>query len=314
MRNTEHLPALIRESAQFILSGSNVTCRYEFADDLWAVLMDKGQISQVIQNLVLNADQAMPQGGSIVITARNRLVEDNTITGLHGGPHVQLEVRDTGTGIAKENLGKIFDPYFSTKQKDSNKGSGLGLAIVHSIITKHEGIISVSSTPDAGTTFEIFLPASSKDAPQEQKETPILPTGKGLVLVMDDDETIHSIVSEMLAYLGYSTVHAYDGRETLDLYRGDMKGKQEIKAVIMDLTIPGGMGGAEAIKQLRQLDPRAKVVVSSGYSDDPVLHNYREAGFANIISKPYQLLDLSRVMAETLNDRDRPKSDAASLP
>ena len=300
VRTTEFLPELIQESAAFILSGSNVHCSYDFEDNLWAVHMDKGQINQVIQNLVLNSSQAMQGGGSLKIICRNRSVEDNEISGLRSGLYVQLNITDTGPGIASHHLDKIFDPYFSTKEKDSNKGSGLGLAIVHSIIQKHNGTITVQSQPQEGTVFEIFLPAT-KEAPTKQiQEKPLLPTGKGVILVMDDDETIHTTLEEMLSYLGYTTLHAYNGNEAIDLYKKDCENEQEISAIIVDLTIPGGMGGDVAVKHLHRINPAAKVIVSSGYSNAPVLQNFREAGFANIISKPYQLLDLSRVIAETL--------------
>lgn len=300
VRTTEHLPELIRESATFILSGSNVNCSYDFEENLWPVHMDRGQISQVIQNLVLNSSQAMGGCGSVRITCRNRSLSDNDIPGLRSGPYVRLRVEDTGPGIAPEHLGRVFDPYFSTKGKDSNKGSGLGLAIVHSIIKKHNGSITVQSPPGQGAVFEVFLPATGERGSAPVREPAILPSGKGLILVMDDDETIHAILEEMLSYLGFTAIHAYDGGEAVEMYRKDLESTQEIKAAILDLTIPGGMGGAATVSQLHSLNPGIKAIVSSGYSDDPILRDYREAGFAGIISKPFQLLDLSRVMAETL--------------
>ncbi len=300
VRTTEHLPGLIRESASFILSGSNIHCSYDFEEDLWAVHMDKGQINQVIQNLILNSSQAMKGGGSVRIRCRNKALTNDEIHGLESGSYVQLILEDTGPGIDPGHINKIFDPYFSTKVKDSNKGSGLGLAIVHSIVKKHNGSISVRSTTGQGTTFEIFLPATSERHPQIAQETNILPTGKGLVLVMDDDETIHNIMEEMLSYLGYTTLHSYDGDEAIEIYKKDWEERQEIEAVILDLTIPGGMGGATAVIHLQEINPSVKAIVSSGYSDDPILQNYQKAGFTNFITKPYQLLDLSKVMADTL--------------
>lgn len=301
VRTTEHLPELIRESATFILSGSNVNCSYDIEENLWAVHMDRGQINQVIQNLVLNSSQAMQAGGSVRIICRNRSLSDNEVAGLQNGAYVKLQVEDTGPGIAPEHLDRIFDPYFSTKQKDSNKGSGLGLAIVHSIIKKHNGTITVQSPPGRGAVFEIFLPATGESGSVPVPEPAILPSGKGLILVMDDDETIHTILGEMLNYLGFTAIHAYDGSEAVEMYRVDLENTRQIKAVILDLTIPGGMGGAVTVNHLRNLNLDVKAIVSSGYSDDPILQDYRQAGFANIISKPYQLLDLSRVMAETLS-------------
>lgn len=302
VKKVEVLPDILKESVSFMLSGSNVKCIYDIEEGLWAAHMDKGQINQVVENLIQNGSQAMPGGGTITLTCRNRELADEEIAGLSGGRYVQLAIADTGCGIKPENIGNIFDPYFSTRQKGSIKGSGLGLSISRSIIAKHGGTIGVESEPGRGTTFTLYLPAASQqqDSALAGGQAAILPSGKGRILLMDDEETIHLVVGQMLSFIGYECLHAYDGEEAIAIYRDQLHNNTPVDAVIMDLTVPGGMGGAAAVKKLRALDPAAKAIVSSGYSDDPVVQNYRAEGFAHVISKPYQILDLSRVLAETI--------------
>lgn len=299
-KSIELLPEILKDSASFVLSGSNVKCTYDIADDLWAIIMDKTKINQVIQNIILNSDQSMPDGGTVAITCRNKVVHDNEIIGLKGGNYVRMDISDTGSGILDEHIDSIFDPYFSTKEKDSNKGSGLGLSIVHSIISQHGGTIFVESVKGEGTTFTIYMPATEEEVETRSEPESILPTGKGLVLIMDDEEAIHAISRDMLAYLGYESLSAYSGQEAIDIYRNHSQTGDPIDIIIMDLTIPGGMGGAAAVQQILKLDSRAKVIVSSGYSDNPILQNYKDSGFVHMITKPYQLLDLSRVLAESM--------------
>ena len=297
---TESLPELLKESASFVLSGSNVRCVYDFTDDLWSVKMDRGQISQVIQNLVLNADQSMADGGTVTISCSN-IDNENSIPGLKAGRYVRVRVKDDGAGISKVNLEKIFDPYFSTKQKDSNKGSGLGLSIVHSIIAKHNGIITVDSRLGEWTMFTIFLPATLEEVEVQVVSEENVTRGKGRVLIMDDEEVICKVASDMLQHLGYETEKAYDGQEAIEVYGKNLKLGKRFDAVIMDLTIPGGMGGEEAIKHLTAMDPTVKAIVSSGYAKGVILDNYQEYGFCNNVSKPYQLFELSKVLQEIID-------------
>ncbi len=300
VKSVQSLPEILKDSTSFVLAGSNVKCSYDIDQSLWAISLDKGQINQVIQNLILNADQSMPDGGTIHITCSNIRLGDNDIAGMKSGNYVRLTIADTGEGIDPEVINSIFDPYFSTKEKSSDKGSGLGLSIVHSIITKHDGGIFVQSNPGKGTTFTVYLPATQITVLHSVESEPLLPQGKGTVLLMDDEETIHMVAKEMLAYLGYKTVHANTGEEAIEIYSEYLKKEQPIDMVIMDLTIPGGMGGNIAVKKILAINDKAKVIVSSGYSDDPILQDYKKAGFVNTISKPYQLHELSQVLADTM--------------
>jgi len=300
IKATGSLPELVEDSALFVLSGSNVKCEFGFADGLWPVSMDKAQINQVIQNLVLNADQSMKEGGLLRIFCVNKEVKAGDVGGLEEGNYVCITVADTGAGIDKEHIGRVFDPYFSTKEKDSTKGSGLGLSIVHSIVLKHNGVINVSSVPGEGSTFTLYLPAICSEEAAARETVPVIVTGKGRVLVMDDESIIRDVVCEMLELLGYKATQVADGSEALALYDARQKEGAGFDAVIMDLTIPGGMGGVEAVKKLLAIDPLARVIVSSGYSGDSVLENYQALGFCNIASKPYQLQELAQVLSDTL--------------
>jgi len=283
---------LIEDSADFALRGSNVKCEFSLPDDLWTVEADEGQVSQVIQNIVLNADQSMPEGGTIRIGAENIEVSPKHGLPLEQGWYVRISIADQGVGIPPEHLRKIFDPYFTTKQR----GSGLGLATSYSIIRNHNGYIDVDSELGVGTTFFIYLPASKKDLPKQKvkEEKPL--AGKGRILVMDDEEIIRGVVGSMLESLGYQVEFAENGAEAVEKYRRNVQSGTPFDLVILDLTVPGRMGGKEAVKWVLDIDPDAKVVVSSGYSDDPVMADFRRYGFKGVIPKPYDVNELSKVL------------------
>jgi len=305
VKATAALPDLVRYAVGLVLSGSNVKCNFDVPEDLWPVSMDKDQISQVIHALVQNADQSMPNGGSITVAFANRELVEEEVPGLFPGRYVQVSLADKGRGIEGADIERIFDPYFSTKEKDSTKGSGLSLAIVQSIIHKHEGRILVESTPGIGTTFTLYLPALTRAELPAPAASPILPSGKGMVLVMDDDQDIQLLVADMLSHMGYVTRSVYDGREAIDVYRQALEHGDRFAAVIMDLTIPGGMGGKEAVVELVRLDPQVRVIATSGYSNDPVLLNHQDYGFHAFIAKPYQLLELNRVISAVVGSKGK---------
>ncbi len=279
---------ILKESADFALHGSNVKCEYSLADDLWPVEADEGQICQVIQNLVLNAVQAMPGGGTVTIGAGNVVSVEN------GENQVKISVADTGTGISESHIQKIFDPYFTTKPK----GSGLGLSICYSIIAKHGGGIKAKSKPMGGTTFHFTLPASEHvNIPDPRPQKPVS-RGNGRILVMDDEKSIRDLLSTMLENLGYEVESVEEGKEAVALYTKRKNQGLPFSAVILDLTIPGGMGGKEAMAKLRSIDREAKVIVSSGYSNDPVMANFRDFGFSAVLTKPYRFSDINQVLQD----------------
>ncbi len=287
----------LRETANFIMSGSNVCCEYVFDDNLMAVEVDRGQINQVVTNLLINAMQAMPEGGKIIIKATNITIGPDDAVSLPAGRYVKISIVDQGIGIPRQYLSKIFDPYFTTKQK----GSGLGLAICHSIIHGHGGMITVDSEVGKGTSFHIYLPGTDKQVIAKKDETVDLKKQGGKVLIMDDEEIILDVAGEILKFLGYEPVAAKDGLEAIEKYEEAKAAGAPFDAVIFDLTVPGGMGGAATLKKLLELDPDVTAIVSSGYSNDPVMANYREYGFKGIVSKPYQIEELGRVLEKCLS-------------
>jgi CheY-like chemotaxis protein/anti-sigma regulatory factor (Ser/Thr protein kinase) len=285
---------ILKESALFVLTGSKSKCDFSIVNNLWPVEADAGQISQVINNIVINANQAMPEGGVIQIRAENILIEERQGLPIQPGRYIMITIKDHGVGIDAKNLSKVFDPYFSTKQT----GIGLGLATAYSIIKKHAGHISVNSRPGYGTTFYIYLPASGKEI--QPKEEPALLTGKGKILIMDDDKYLRIMIGEMLEMLGYEAGFAKDGDEAIKLYKEAMESGKPYDAVILDLTIPGAMGGKDVIKILLEIDPEVKAIVSSGYSDDPVMSNFREYGFKGMMPKPFDDNALGKVLNDVL--------------
>ncbi len=305
VKETASLAEVVRESADFMLRGNKVACRYSFADDLWLVDIDKGQISQVVQNLILNASQAMAGGGTVEVGFENATLAGNAEAGaLKAGNYVKMTVKDTGVGIPANVIDKIFDPYFSTKQQ----GSGLGLAITHSIVSKHDGRITVHSNPGLGTTFTIYLPASARDsisAPEPELTDPT--RGKTeRVMVMDDEEQIREMTQAMLGQMGYEVVLARNGDEAVQLYREALSGDRPIDIILMDLTIPGGMGGKKAVREILAINPDARVIVSSGYSTDPIMASFREYGFCGAIAKPYLMEDLAKALKSSTAPRPLP--------
>jgi PAS domain S-box-containing protein len=292
------LPELLRDTAGFALRGSNVKCNFSIPPDLWYAEIDEGQVSQVIHNLVINAQQALPTGGAIELIAQNMALSETLSLGrglpLDAGNYIRISVADHGSGIPAENMEKIFDPFFTTK----NKGSGLGLATSFSIARRHSGHLSVESELGVGSTFYLYLPASTQKATTKQDtKKATKPVGKGRILVMDDEKGVREVAGRMLKHIGYDDVEfAADGAGAVRQYKAAMESGRPFSAAILDLTVPGGMGGKETIRKLLKIDSSIKAIVSSGYADDSVMADYRDHGFSGMVIKPYTLDELGKAL------------------
>ena len=291
---------LIRDAAAGATAGCSVICEFSVVQDLWPVEVDADQIRQVIHNLVVNACQAMTEGGTVQVLAENVTVRPEDILPLSVGNYVRLSVKDHGIGIAPEHLGRIFDPYFTTKKK----GNGLGLATAYSIIKSHNGFITAESKPGAGATFYVYLPASRGAVlAAGEKE---MPAGrKGRVLVMDDEELVRLVAGNILAKIGYDVEYANDGGAAVERYREAMKSGNAFDVVLMDLNIKGGIGGREALRMLTEIDPDVKAVVSSGYASDAIMTDFAKSGFRGAVAKPYTIKEMSDVLSAVIKEADK---------
>lgn len=288
--------ALLYSASSFTLRGSNVKPEFYIADNLWIAEADEGQLNQVIDNILINAIQAMPEGGTIQVLAENVHVTEGSGLPLGDGRYVKISVRDQGTGIPEEYSNKIFDLFFTTKKT----GNGIGLATSFSIIKKHSGHLSFDTKLGEGTTFHVYLPASDK-IPLEEKTIALgeIPE-HGKILVMDDEEIIRKIVKRMLTKTGFTVDQASDGAEAIDMYERAAGNGDPYSIVLMDLTVPGGMGGKEAAEKILEINPSAIIIASSGYANDPIGTNFREFGFSYFLPKPFEMNELVSAINETM--------------
>jgi len=290
---------IVVDLTRFSLRGSDIQCDFAIPDDLWSVEVDSGQIGQVINNLVIHANDSMPGGGVIRINATNTNVIERHLLPVKPGDYVRISIKDEGCGIAPEQLSKLFDPTFTTK----TTGGRPGLASCFSIITNHGGTITVESEIEAGSTFHVYLPAVREPAKKDPLHTEGISRGRGRILILDDDDSVKLIAGRIINALGYETEFTSEGHETIDLYRSALHAGLPFDAVIMDLTIPGGLGGHEAVKELIEIDPNVKAIVSSGYADDPIMTEFDTYGFCGVVAKPYRVQELSQALADALNPR-----------
>jgi CheY-like chemotaxis protein len=293
-----NLPDLIRENVEFALSGSPIKGGIDLSDNLWSVYADPGQIGQVISNLLINAAQASSEGDNVRVTAANIVADNEEIAGLAPGRYVVITIQDHGVGIAPENMAKIFDPYFTTK----DYGTGLGLTISYSIIRKHNGHIMLNSRLGEGTTFNIYLPASFEEVKADnQPAMTVISSHKGKILIVDDEEDLRIILVNLLERYGYGVLSVTDGAEALSAYKEAMAMSEPFDLVITDLTIPGGMGGKELVERLLETDAKAKVIVASGYSHDPIMAQFQRYGFKGVIEKPFEFSTITDTVARVIS-------------
>jgi PAS domain S-box-containing protein len=292
VRTVGPLFPFVEESARFALSGGRATCTIDVARDLWPSNFDRNQIGQVIDNLVINAQQAMPGAGAIRISARNASLRQGEAGTLPAGDYVVVSIEDSGIGIPAETLTRIFDPFFTTKET----GRGLGLSTCHSIMRRHDGAITAESTPGRGSTFRLYLPAARTLVCDSRQNKPkAMHRGEGAVLVMDDDKTVRKVLASMLASFGYTVETVGDGGAVVELFAKQSESAQRFRAVLLDLTVPGAMGGKEAAQALRTLDSSVPLFVTSGYAEDPVMQDPSAHGFKASLRKPFAISDVSEL-------------------
>ena len=297
VKETATILDLIKDSAEFVLHGSNIKLDIEADNDLKNVSIDKNQISYVIQNVIKNSKEALPNGGIIFIECKNIMLKGNNSFNLKAGSYIEVKIKDEGLGISSEDLSKVFDPYYSTKKK----GSGLGLATAYSVIRKHGGYIDINSKEMIGTEIRFFLPTiEDKILKKIMQNDQTIAKGTGSVLLMDDDLMICEVTGNILNMLGYETFIANHGERAIEIYKEHLEKDDRIDLVILDLTIQGGMGGKETMENLLSIDPEVKAIVSSGYSDDPIMSHFEKYGFKGFIAKPYQINDLSQKLKEVI--------------
>jgi two-component system cell cycle sensor histidine kinase/response regulator CckA len=297
-RKQADLGQLVRRAVRLALIGSNVKCDLAISNDLWGVEVEETQILQVFHNLLTNARQAMPKGGVVRVACENALVDEESGLNLEPGPYLIASVLDRGCGIAEENLSRVFDPFFTTK----TTGTGMGLATCLLVAKRHQGTITVSSKLNVGTEFRLFLPASGlRPQAQEAFDGGEVVAGDGTVLVVDDQDGVRHVAVSILQALGYDVVSAMSGEEALQMYAMRMHMGKPIAAVLMDMTLPGGMSGDEAVQEIRRLDPSVRPVATSGYFDDGAMEELMERGYVGVLPKPYTAEKLSSVMAAALS-------------
>lgn len=304
LKETVNLAGLIESATEFALSGSNIIAEFNIGADLWCADVDRTQIGQALHNIVINAREAMPNGGKIMVCAENEtFLQDGPLR--KKGRFLAISIKDEGNGVPPEAIDRIFDPYFSTKEMGNQRGMGLGLSIANSIVERHEGRILVEAPPGEGALFKVVLPASRTlcaraEAPQphpEEEQSRV----HGRILVMDDEAMIRKLAGSILDQLGLETAFAANGEEAVAAYAAAMTAGRPFDVVMLDLTVKGGMGGKEAIKQLRMMDPHVKAIVSSGYSNDPGVTRFAEFGFTAVVAKPYRVNELRQQLMAILD-------------
>jgi CheY-like chemotaxis protein len=289
---------LIQETVEFALSGSNVSYHLNKPENPWICNIDKNQISQVISNICINAQQAMPKGGALEISVKNINFKEKAHPFLAQGDYVKITLKDYGIGISKKLLSSIFDPFYTTKLK----GQGLGLAIAYSITTSHGGTIDVESVIDEGSSFHVYLPAMP-DKLYLQTDTDMVSKhrGSGTILIMDDEEIIRESMGKMLEYIGYSVIYTKDGNEALEIFKNEKKANRIIKGLFLDLTIPGGLGGKDIITDLRSLNKELPIFAISGYSDDPIMKDPNVYGFTASLCKPFRRNEVMQILEKHMD-------------
>jgi len=300
VRTLTNLIPVIEESGWPAVSGSRVRCEFFLEEDLWPAEVDAVQVGQVIQNIILNAREAMPEGGVVSVRAENVVLGSHEHLPVPPGDYVRLSISDHGVGVTKEVQSKIFDPYFSSKQRGNQKGIGLGLTICHAVMQRHGGAIEVESEPGAGTTFRLLLPASRKPVPEATAPAPASLPRPGKILVMEDDQGVRALVGSSLQRMGHEVELVADGQAAVEVFGREKSLGSPFDLVILNLTVRAGVGGLEAFQSLLKIDPDVKAIVMSGHADDPVILEPERHGFKGVLVKPFESARLHGILARVL--------------
>jgi CheY-like chemotaxis protein len=300
VRTPTNLIPVIEESGWPAVSGSRVRCEFYLEEDLWPAEVDAVQVGQVIQNVILNAREAMPEGGVVSVRAENVVIGAHEHPPLPPGNYVRMSIADHGVGMTKEVQSKIFDPYFSTKQRGNQKGIGLGLTICHAVMQRHGGAVEVESEPGVGTTFRLLLPASRKSVPEATAPAPASLPRPGKILVMEDDQGVRALVGSSLQRMGNEVELVADGQAAVEVFGRARSLGSPFDLVILDLTVRAGVGGLEAFQSLLKIDPGVKAIVMSGHADDPVILDPERHGFKGVLAKPFESARLREILGRVL--------------
>ncbi len=295
-----HLEQFVKKEVKFAISGSDISCEFDFTPDLWICEYDPNQLGQVLNNITINARQAMSEHGILRIAAKNVHLGEEECAALEPGRYIRMDMDDNGHGIDTAHIDKIFDPFFTTKQH----GSGLGLSTCYSIVSRHGGTIEVDSTPGKGTRFTIYLPASSHSSPKRHKTEDAVHTGEGIILIMDDEEAVRDSTAGLCRHFGYETVTTDNAEETLRQFNHLYGRGTHMAAIILDLTIPGDIGGTQIVARIRRKCPACVIFVASGYADDPVMAHPREFGFTASLDKPFEKSRLAALFNRYISGND----------
>jgi len=300
VKKSVHISESLKPIVEFALRGSRVKTLFNIDKDLWPAEIDEGQINQLITNIVINAVQAMPNGGNLFVTAVNELVDKGNSMNLAAGKYVKFSFRDEGHGIEAQDLTKIFDPYYSTRQT----GSGLGLTSSYSIVRKHGGIITAESVYGSGATFNVFLPASFEGTGHfepDSKKNKSSSAGRK-ILVMDDESIVREVTSNLLKHLGYEVHTVNNGSEAIASFVRAHEENRPFDALILDLIVPGDLGGQEVLQKLNAQGLSAKAIAASGFSNETIMSEYKRYGFCAMISKPYKIKELDEMIQKIIKE------------
>ncbi len=296
VKQISDVSGVLQKVIRKMVKGTGVRVAFDIEKDLWSAKVDENQIRQVFYNLTMNAIEAMPEDGTLTVQAGNTEIDNTNSLPLREGSYLRIVFADNGKGIAEENLVRIFDPYFTTKGMGANKGVGLGLSVCYSVLEKHDGHIAVTSKPEEGTAFTLYLPILAEKAHTAKIEQTAFSSSSNRVLIMEDEIHVRTLERAFLEELGFEVTETGDGQEAIDRYKEALLLNNRFGLVILDLTVRDGMGGQLTMEELLKEDPSVKAIITSGYVDEPVVEHYKDYGFQGALGKPFSLEEFGEMV------------------